>query len=60
MQVYMYCDYVKEMPGGISTKRLGGSTLTAMDLQNELLNRQTLGTLCIRLYRKHIAQTDYS
>ena len=56
----VYCDYVKEMPGGISTKRLGGSTLTAMDLQNELLNRLTLGTLCIRLYRKHIAQTDYS
>ena len=56
----VYCDYVKEMSGDISKPRSGGSALTAMDLQNELLNGQTLGILCIRLYRKHIAQTDYS
>ena len=55
----VYCDYIKEMPVN-KMKYSGGNYLSAVALQNEILGRETLGTLWNRLYRKEIAKADYS
>ena len=51
----VYCDYMRE-GNGSSTQCAGGNSSIAEDLQKEMLNRQSLGHLWNRLYRKHIAQ----
>jgi len=56
----VYCDYVKELPDNTIRKYSGGEATTAIELQNEMLARKTLGTLWNRLYRRRIAIADYS
>ena len=55
----VYCDYVREMPENKNVYS-GGTSLSAVALQNEIADRKTMGTLWNRLYRREIASADYS
>ena len=56
----VYCDYIREMPDSRKEIRSGGTTQNANELICEFLSRKTVWYLWNRMYRREIAQKDYS